>query len=287
MNYDNYKTFIILSETMSFSRTAEKLNVVQSTVSNRMQELEKYLGKKLFTRSNKKVELTNAGKIFLPYAKRLILIEHEGLEKLRILTHYKDYLNIGAVDSIYRGFIPNIAKSYISKFTDTSLKITISHSNQILQLLSDGILDIGYVYIKSKSRKVESYVLGRQEIILVTHPNNQIYPGRISLKNLHNIQLLFADLGDIFNNWIFEIFPKNYTFHFHIDQISQMIEYLKAELGFAFVLRSSVEKELWKKELVEVKILDVSPPTIESYMVINKKRINALGVRQWLELVEK
>ena len=272
---------------MSFSRTAEKLNVVQSTVSNRMQELEKYLGKKLFTRSNKKVELTNAGKIFLPYAKRLILIEHEGLEKLSILTHYKDYLNIGAVDSIYRGFIPNIAKSYISKFTDTSLKITISHSNRILQLLSDGILDIGYVYIKSKSRKVESYVFGRQEIILVTHPNNQIYPGRISLKNLHNIQLLFADLGDIFNNWIFEIFPKNYTFHFHIDQISQMIEYLKAELGFAFVLRSSVEKELWKKELVEVKILDVSPPTIESYMVINKKRINALGVRQWLEMVEK
>ena len=45
--------FFILLETMSFSRTAEKLNVVQSTVSNPIQELEKCLRKELFTRFNK------------------------------------------------------------------------------------------------------------------------------------------------------------------------------------------------------------------------------------------
>ena len=163
----------------------------------------------------------------------------------------------------------------------------INHSNQILQLLTDGVLDIGYVYIKSKSRKVESHLFSREEIILVTHPNNEIYPGGVSLKGLYNLQLLFADLGDVFNDWIFEIFPRNYTFHFHIDQISQMVEYLKVGLGYAFVLRNSVQEELLEGNLVEVKLVDLQPPAIESYIAINQKRINALGVRQWFELAKR
>lgn len=55
MNYDFYKTFVVLAETKNFSKTAEKLNIVQSTVSNRIQELEKYLNTDLFNRTNKRV----------------------------------------------------------------------------------------------------------------------------------------------------------------------------------------------------------------------------------------
>ncbi len=43
MNYDFYKTFVVLAETKNFSKTAEKLNIVQSTVSNRIQEVENIL----------------------------------------------------------------------------------------------------------------------------------------------------------------------------------------------------------------------------------------------------
>ena len=99
------------------------------------------------------------------------------------------------------------------------------------------------------------------------------------------VYLLFADLGDGFNEWIFNIFPRNYTFSFHIDQISLIIECLQAKLGFAFVVRSAVQRELLKRELVEVKLVDIHPPTIASYMVINKKRKKAPGVQRWLELI--
>ncbi len=285
MEYDTYKTFIVLSETLNFSRTAEKLNIVQSTVSNRIQELEKYLGKTLFIRSNRKVELTNAGKTFLPYAQRLIVIEREGLKKLNIFSNYQDYLNIGVIDSIYRGSLAHLVPTYLVKFPAISLKVMINHSDQILQLLTDGVLDVGYVQIKNKSPKLASYLLDQQEIILVTHPEHQKYPEGVASKDLYQLRLLFADLGDGFNEWIFNIFPRNYTFSFHIDQISLIIECLQAKLGFAFVVRSAVQRELLKRELVEVKLVDIHPPTIASYMVINKKRKKAPGVQRWLELI--
>ncbi|OOM77569.1 HTH-type transcriptional regulator CysL [Clostridium puniceum] len=66
LNYDFYKTFVTLSETNNFSKTAKKLNIVQSTVSTRIQELEKYLQTTLLERTNKTVSLTQAGFNFFP-----------------------------------------------------------------------------------------------------------------------------------------------------------------------------------------------------------------------------
>lgn len=48
MNIDYLRTFLTLAENGSFSETAKEHIVVQSTVSSRIQELEKELGQSLF-----------------------------------------------------------------------------------------------------------------------------------------------------------------------------------------------------------------------------------------------
>ena len=75
MDLENLKTFLTLSKLKNFTQTANEHFVVQSTVTNRIMELEKELGKKLFIRDKKSVELTEAGKHLIPYAKRMIEIE--------------------------------------------------------------------------------------------------------------------------------------------------------------------------------------------------------------------
>ena len=50
MNTESIKTFIMLSKMKNFTRTAERMYVAQSTVTNRICELENETGKKLFVR---------------------------------------------------------------------------------------------------------------------------------------------------------------------------------------------------------------------------------------------
>lgn len=45
MNIENLKTFLTLSELKNFTQTADQYYIVQSTVTNRIMELEKELGK--------------------------------------------------------------------------------------------------------------------------------------------------------------------------------------------------------------------------------------------------
>ena len=51
----------------SFRSAAEELNITQSAVSHQIAHLEKWLGKDLFRRTGRKVELTDAGRLYFPY----------------------------------------------------------------------------------------------------------------------------------------------------------------------------------------------------------------------------
>lgn len=61
MDIETMKTFLVLVDTKNFTRTAHQLFIAQSTVTNRILELEKELNVTLFERNNRSVELTPAG----------------------------------------------------------------------------------------------------------------------------------------------------------------------------------------------------------------------------------
>ena len=68
MNSEGIRTFLMLSKLKNFTRTAERMYVAQSTVTNRIAELENETGRKLFARRQGGVELTEEGQLFLSYA---------------------------------------------------------------------------------------------------------------------------------------------------------------------------------------------------------------------------
>lgn len=67
------ETAIVLAEELHFSRAATRLNIEQSTVSKRIDELEAELGYQLFERDHKLVELTEAGRRFVEEARIALL----------------------------------------------------------------------------------------------------------------------------------------------------------------------------------------------------------------------
>jgi DNA-binding transcriptional LysR family regulator len=72
MELRHLATFAAVAEEGSFTRAAGRLHVVQSAVSSNVRALERELGVTLFDRSTHRVELSEAGRAFLPEARRTL-----------------------------------------------------------------------------------------------------------------------------------------------------------------------------------------------------------------------
>jgi DNA-binding transcriptional LysR family regulator len=68
-----YRAFVQIADSGSFTRAAEALHISQPALSAQIRELERLLGFALFHRQNRRVLLTAEGRIFLDYARRLIM----------------------------------------------------------------------------------------------------------------------------------------------------------------------------------------------------------------------
>jgi len=72
MDAEKIATFLCAADNLSFSEAAKLLHLSQPSVSHQIKTLEQELGVGLFTRSNTGLELTEAGRVLVPWARRLI-----------------------------------------------------------------------------------------------------------------------------------------------------------------------------------------------------------------------
>jgi DNA-binding transcriptional LysR family regulator len=72
MDLRQLESFVAVSETGSFTRAAKRLHLVQSGLSTSIRALERELGAELFTRTTRRVDLTDAGEILLADARHIL-----------------------------------------------------------------------------------------------------------------------------------------------------------------------------------------------------------------------
>lgn len=92
MEFRQLELFVMAAEEGHFSRAAKRANIVQSGLSVAIQGLEDELGARLFVRNTRHVELSEAGRVFLPEARRVLLslqTAREAVAAIKGGTHRK------------------------------------------------------------------------------------------------------------------------------------------------------------------------------------------------------
>ena len=97
MNTEFLRSFLDVVETGSFTRSACRLHVSQSTISGRVQELEREVGQTLLTRLRGRVEPTAAGNELVGYAERILSLEKSALERIGTMGRDPGRLLVGCV----------------------------------------------------------------------------------------------------------------------------------------------------------------------------------------------
>lgn len=268
MNTEELKTFIFLSKVKNFTLAAEQLYIAQSTVTNRISELEKEVGKKLFTRGSKTVKLTEAGEIFLRYAERILELQNTSIEEMNALSSHSRKFSIGAINASYEVYVKKLVDECLKDNTITSVKVMLGHSLDLIQQLQDNMLDMVFSAIPLKRLGYACDVYDVDRVALVCKKGCNEYADGISKEQLSKIPYLMCDFtlseAGVF---IRSLFPKNHIFRLDVDNSSKLFSYLENGLGYSFLPYKFVKEKIDDGILEEVKLKDFTAPNVTTYLL--------------------
>ncbi|WP_075292125.1 LysR family transcriptional regulator [Pararhizobium arenae] len=146
MQIDLIETFLDLMETRSFNRTAERLNITQSTVSHRVKALEAQFNRKLFTRNKGGTAPTASGLRFLDHAKALQRQWHEATRAVESAGTYERSMRLGIQHDVSELFAGDWLSKIRAELPGTSIYMEADYSNQMNRDLAAGDLDLAILY---------------------------------------------------------------------------------------------------------------------------------------------
>lgn len=149
VDISSFHCFLLIAETESFSAAAKRLYLSQSAISQKMSAVEKLLGVKLFIRS-KKIELTYEGEVFYTYAKQIIRLHQELVDKFT-QPKLQGEIRFGLPEDFATVKLPDILREFILEHPLVSLNVECDLTLNLLQRYKQGEFDI--VLVKSTDNK--------------------------------------------------------------------------------------------------------------------------------------
>ncbi len=124
MELTHLKYFMAVAEELHFGRAAKRLNVSQPPLSQQIMKLEDELGVKLFKRSSRVVELTEAGKFFMEEVKavlgRVTLMEER---MARISSGRSGTLAVGFNEPVLNTVLPRAVDKFRRRYPEVELQL--------------------------------------------------------------------------------------------------------------------------------------------------------------------
>lgn len=146
MDTEFARTFLAVVAAGNFVGAAERLHITQSTVSARIQALERQLGAVLLRRGRGGAELTPAGQRFLRHAKSLVRTIEQARHDVGLPAGYSGSLTLRGRIALWDGFLPQWTAWMRAQMPDVSLRLEIGFEEDIMQGLVQGTIDIGLMY---------------------------------------------------------------------------------------------------------------------------------------------
>jgi DNA-binding transcriptional LysR family regulator len=135
------QTFLAVAQTRSFTRTAERLVLRQSTVSQHIRKLEQEAGRRLFVRDTHSVTMTADGEAMVEFA-RGILAANERAERYFAGSELRGRLRFGASEDFVASLLPDVLRQFVLTHPLVEFELNVGLSGELNEKLARGELDL-------------------------------------------------------------------------------------------------------------------------------------------------
>lgn len=200
MTTEQLNEFYILSTTLSYSETAEKLFISQSTLSRHIKSMEDELGVHLFSRTTRSVVLTSEGRFFQTQIPRLLKYAMD----IESILHLEAVTAAGRVKIM---FSPQTLSSAVLLFLRDFQEQYKSIHLELEPLIRDSDIDMIYNtdillspcdFTKTTSSDIDAALVSSQSALLALPPYHHFGEEHsVSLFDLRNETLIVPHADDL------------------------------------------------------------------------------------------
>jgi DNA-binding transcriptional LysR family regulator len=284
-------TFLAVADEGSFTRAAERLHVVQSSVSAGVRNLEKELGTRLFDRSTHTVRLTDAGAALLPEARATLAAAQAARDAVdEARGGLRGTVVLGTMQA--QGMRAIDLAGLLAEFRaeHPAVKVTIRHSGGSSEMARDvleGRLDLAFVALPGDGPPgLELMHLAQEPILLMVPTGHPLAEDAgVELRALSDEILVDLPPGWGIRMAVDRSFAAagvTRTVTYEVNDTATMIDFIRSGLAIGLLPRSNVDTS----EVAFVSIRDHAPQFQTSIAVPANRRLSA-ATRAMLQTVTR
>lgn len=242
MNIELLDTFLDLSETRNFNRTAERLGVTQSTVSSRLRMLERMLDKQLFVRGKSGTEPTASGRRFQELARSLKLSWLDARREIQSIEAFGELIRVGIANQMHERVLGKWLDWVQEAMPKLALYIEVDYADQMILDLTRGGLDLAVLYSPRHLPDMHYEQIAEEKYIMVSSR-----PAH--LKEIKLADYIKANYSIPFTHMHKQLLPELEHTPLSVGNVAA-VTFLLSSRGGAAYLTHSVAEELQNKDIV-------------------------------------
>lgn len=289
MDIEQIQNFNKVVTLKSISKAAAACHISQPALSQQMQKLEDSIGMGLLIRSNKGIELTEAGAVVERYAARMIEMYDNMTRDIQNLRRDKITFRICSTPHVSIYALPCTMFEANEKFSNVAFVLSTFTSAEVQSRVASGDQNIGFVIGAPEDKNLSSRKIYSDKIHLVAAYDYNI-PERITLAEIVEKKYPFIMFWDdflptkIFSDSIQSsgVAPSDLNIVFRLDSYETVKSLISNGHGISFMPYIAIKKELYRKQLKIVNV-DEFEMNFDIYLVY---RTGDASDKANLEMVE-
>lgn len=255
--------------------------------------MEKELGQQLFERKPRGVRLTDAGRVLLPHAEKVLQDIRKARQAVADLEAATGgTLSVGCALTTSTYTLPDILAKYKAAHPGVEVAVRTGRSQQIQQLVLDDTVHLGLVHSPLNSHhEIEAVPLYSEPILLVVPPGHPFASKpEVTPEQLASEPFITSDRSSgywalVEQFWAAAGLVPHITMD--LDSIEAAKRMVMCGLGLAMLPQGTVEGELRTRALVAVPVAGASHLVRHTILIYRKGKIWSGISRGFLEILSK
>ncbi|GAJ26609.1 LysR family transcriptional regulator [Liquorilactobacillus sucicola DSM 21376 = JCM 15457] len=286
-----YLTFLVLTQTLSYTKTAEQLYISQPAVTQQIQRLEEKLDLKLVHYHRPNLKITQAGEELADFLQRTSVQAKQVLERIQTPDKFQE-INFSTTRSLSVFLAPKLIKEVAAQKAFRKISCHVGNTEQALAKVRNGESQFALVEGNFNKNKFGYKIISSEPFVAVAAPDHPLAQFKsLTWSDLVKTPLLVRERGSGSREILASLArAENVSLadFEHMIVISEplLIRQLLLEgVGVSFLYRSLVEKQLQQRQLVELPMRDNGQTAHDLYIVYAKDSYFKKDYEKWADVL--
>jgi LysR family nitrogen assimilation transcriptional regulator len=269
MDLKQLEYFVRVADSGGFSAAGSGLQLTQSALSRQIKLLETELGHRLFTRTGRGIQITQAGEVLMKHARAMLDAARLAKNELQDLqADPSGRLVIGMPPRVAMWVSPILVREFRAQFPKAVMSISEGLSIHLREWLIAGKLDVALLYDPPATPQLSYHTLLQESLVLVLPAKWPSVPEQVSLNSLPNFPMILPSEPNAIRSLVdSKLAPRQIKLNLvaEVSAVQTVLALVSEGVGCALLPQSALN--LAGKSMA-IQFRHVGPPTIRNRLVL-------------------